>query len=75
MKITVELEPRELQELLSFNPFGQQSPVPVRSDRIAIPTKTIREWARSKGLAVAKGGTLPKDVIEAYYEDQGISHG
>lgn len=74
MKITVELEPRELRELLSLNTFAQ-SPVPVRSDRIAIPTKTIREWARSKGLAVAKGGTLPKDVIEAFYEDQGISHG
>lgn len=72
MKITViELSVQELEELIA--------PIPVRSISIAerpdVPTKVIREWARSKGIAVAKGGTLPHDVIDMYYEDQVISDG
>lgn len=67
MKITVELQAHEVRELLSFRTIQP----PVRTESVKIPTKEIREWARSKGLAVAKGGTLPKDVIEAYYQDNG----
>lgn len=74
MKITVEVHPQELRELLSFNAFVPVVRPAAPQIQKAIPTKTIRDWARSKGLAVAKGGTLPKDVIDAYYAEEGGFH-
>jgi hypothetical protein len=33
---------------------------------------TIREWARSQGLAVGQRGLLPRPIIEAYKSAHGI---
>jgi len=88
VKITIDMEPRELHEvlMLAAATFGPDEPpkppMKVHSKRIAkkqggghgytdnlpAPTKDIREWARASGYHVAKGGMLPKDVIDAYKE-------
>jgi len=87
VKITIDMEPRELHEvlMLAAATFGPDEPpkppMKVHSKRIAkkggshgytdnlpAPTKEIRQWAKDAGFHVAKGGTLPKDVIDAYKE-------
>jgi hypothetical protein len=88
VKITIDMEPRELHEvlMLATAAFGPDEPpkppVKVHSKRpkqisaskypygenLPAPTKEIRQWAKDAGFHVAKGGTLPKDVIDAYKE-------
>jgi hypothetical protein len=38
------------------------------TDNLPAPTKDIREWARNADFHVAKGGMLPRDVIDAFKE-------
>ncbi|MCK2199661.1 Lsr2 family protein [Corynebacterium callunae] len=31
-------------------------------------SRRIREWAQSQSIAVSDRGTVPKDIVQAYYE-------
>jgi hypothetical protein len=88
MKISIEMEPRELHEVMllaaSMVAPEEPRPAPVRvesrrkithkaqgknyRDNLPVPTKDIREWAKVNGFHPAKGGTLPKDMIDAWIE-------
>jgi len=71
VKITVEMEPHELRELISMGVNGIQPIQPARASMV--PTATpgeIRAWAKSRRLPVSSKGMIPKDVKALYYEER-----
>jgi hypothetical protein len=84
MKISIEMEPRELHEVMllaagMIAPEPEPTPVKVHAarqvaqgqaykDKLPVSTREIRAWAKENGFHPAKGGTLPQDMIDAWIE-------
>ena len=75
MKISLEMEPHELGELMRTFGIGSQVLEPARhvvSQQIQIPPAAeLRAWAKANKLPVSAKGVVPRDVkamwVEANY--------
>lgn len=71
MKLTLEVEPHELQEVMGIIGIGAGRPIPkqIESQRPATSGE-IRAWAKARKLPVSRKGKIPNDVEIMFYAER-----
>lgn len=70
MKITVEMEPHELRDLIAMGVNGIQPVTPTKPAMVEASPGEIRAWAKARRLPISSKGMIPRDVKVLFYQER-----